>query len=206
MTQSYALPELPYALDALEPHMSRETLEFHHGKHHASYVKKLNDLIKDSGLDGQPLEEVIRRSSGALFNNAAQAWNHEFFWHCLAPDGGGTADQELGQAIVNQFGSFDDFRERFTQVSTALFGSGWAWLTLRDDGGLEIEARSNADTPIRDGGTPLLTCDLWEHAYYIDYRNSRPKYLEAFWQIANWRFANQRFREARQGGQRRAAS
>ncbi|MFA7387362.1 MAG: superoxide dismutase [Thiohalobacteraceae bacterium] len=206
MTQSYALPELPYALDALEPHMSRETLEFHHGKHHATYVKKLNELIKESELDGQPLEEVIRRSSGSLFNNAAQAWNHAFFWRCLTPDGGGAADRELGQAILDQFGSFGDFRERFTQVSTALFGSGWAWLTLRDDGSLDIEGRGNADTPIRDGGTPLLTCDLWEHAYYIDYRNSRPKYLEAFWQIANWRFANERFLEAKQGGQRRAAS
>ena len=206
MTRNYALPELPYAPDALEPHMSRETLEFHHGKHHATYVKKLNELIKESDLDGQPLEEVIRRSSGALFNNAAQAWNHAFFWHCLAPDGGGTADWELGQAIVDQFGSFDNFRERFTHVSTALFGSGWAWLTLREDGSLDIEGRGNADTPIRDGGTPLLTCDLWEHAYYIDYRNSRPKYLEAFWQIANWRFANERFLAAKQGGRRRAAS
>ena len=206
MTQHYQLPDLPYALDALEPHMSRETLEFHHGKHHATYVEKLNELVEGTDLDGLPLEEIVRRSSGALFDNAAQAWNHGFFWQCLSPSGGGTPDQELGQAIAQGFGSLADFRERFTEAATALFGSGWAWLTLRDDGKLEIETTGNADTPLRNGGQPLLTCDLWEHAYYIDHRNKRPEYLEAFWQLANWRFADQCFRDATQGGRQRAAS
>lgn len=186
--------------------MSRETLEFHHGKHHATYVENLNELIKDTDLQGQPLDEVVRRSSGALFENAAQAWNHSFFWECLSPGGGGTADGELGQAIARQFGSFDEFRQRFTAAATALFGSGWAWLTLGENGRLNIETTGNADTPLRTGGLPLLTCDLWEHAYYIDHRNRRPDYLEAFWQIANWRFADQRFCEAAQSDRRRAAS
>jgi Fe-Mn family superoxide dismutase len=190
----HKLPELPYPVNALEPHISKETLEFHHGKHHATYVAKLNDLIKGSEYENMTLEDIIKKSSGGIFNNAAQIWNHTFYWHSLSPDGGGEPGGALGDAINSAFGSFAEFKDAFTQTSVNTFGSGWGWLVKNADGGLEVVSTSNAGTPITDAGmTPLLTCDVWEHAYYIDYRNARPKYLEAFWNLANWDFAAQNF-------------
>jgi Fe-Mn family superoxide dismutase len=192
MTQEFAmahtLPDLPYAMDALAPHISKETLEFHYGKHHQTYVDKLNDAVKGGEFENASLEEIIRSSSGGIFNNAAQVWNHTFYWHCLSPNGGGEPTGELATAITAAFGSFDAFRKEFTEKSVTLFGSGWAWLVKKPDGSLAIVQTSNADTPVRGTDTPLLTCDVWEHAYYIDYRNARPKYLEAFWSLVNWDF------------------
>jgi Fe-Mn family superoxide dismutase len=190
---AHVLPELPYALDALEPHISRETLETHHGKHHRAYVDKLNELIKGGQFESLPLEEAVRKSSGAIFNNAAQAWNHGFFWQCLGPDAPPRPGDALRKAIEGIFGSLDGFKDRFTRVALDTFGSGWTWLTLGRDGSLSIQSTGNADTPIKGGGVPLLTCDLWEHAYYIDYRNRRPEYLKAFWRVTNWAFADDNY-------------
>lgn len=190
----HKLPELPYPVNALEPHISKETLEFHHGKHHATYVAKLNDLIKGSEYENMALEDIIKKSSGGIFNNAAQIWNHTFYWHSLSPDGGGEPGSALGDAINSAFGSFAEFKDAFTQTSVNTFGSGWGWLVKNADGSLEVVSTSNAGTPITDAGmNPLLTCDVWEHAYYIDYRNARPKYLEAYWNLVNWDFAAQNF-------------
>jgi superoxide dismutase, Fe-Mn family len=185
---AHTLPELPYPMDALEPHISRETLEFHYGKHHRTYVEKLNGLIEGTEFADASLEDTIRKSSGGIFNNAAQVWNHTFYWHCLAPDGGGKPDGDLARAIDEAFGSFDEFRQQFSDKATTLFGSGWAWLVQKPDGKLAITQTSNAETPLTTKDKALLTCDVWEHAYYIDYRNARPKYLEAFWQLVNWDF------------------
>jgi len=185
---THSLPELPYALDALEPHISRETLEFHYGKHHRTYVDKLNGLIEGTEFATASLEDIVRKSSGGIFNNAAQVWNHTFYWHCLAPNGGGEPTGALAAAIDAAFGSFGAFKEQFTDRSVTLFGSGWAWLVKQPDGTLAITQTSNAETPLTGASLPLLTCDVWEHAYYIDYRNARPKYLEAFWQLVNWDF------------------
>jgi len=185
---THRLPELPYALDALEPHISRETLEFHYGKHHQTYIDKLNGLIDGTEFATASLEDIVRKSSGGIFNNAAQVWNHTFYWHCLAPNGGGEPTGALAAAIDAAFGSFGAFREQFTDRAVTLFGSGWAWLVKQPDGTLAITQTSNAETPLTGAGLPLLTCDVWEHAYYIDYRNARPKYLEAFWQLVNWDF------------------
>jgi Fe-Mn family superoxide dismutase len=185
----HELPELPFAQTALEPHISAETLQFHHGKHHAKYVANLNELIVGTEFEDQPLEEIIRQATGKVFNNAAQAWNHTFYWQCLSPKGGGAPQGDLAQAIEQQFESLDQFKQQFADAATSLFGSGWTWLVKGADGKLGIEQGANADTPLRTGGAPLLTCDVWEHAYYIDYRNARPKYLEAFWKIVNWDFA-----------------
>ena len=189
----HQLPPLPYALDALEPHMSAETLEFHHGKHHKAYVDKLNELIKNTEHEHMELEEIVRSApQGPIFNNAAQTWNHAFFWHCLSPDGG-KAEGELSRAIDASFGSFDAFKSKFTKTAIETFGSGWAWVVRGKDGSLAIESTSNAGTPIVGNKQPLLTCDVWEHAYYIDYRNARPKFLEAFWNIVNWDFVRRNF-------------
>ena len=185
---AHTLPDLPYAMDALEPHISKETLEYHYGKHHKTYVDKLNPLIEGTEWADKPLEEIIRGSSGGIFNNAAQVWNHTFYWHCLSPDGGGEPTGKLAEAINASFGSFAAFKEQFSDKSVTLFGSGWAWLVKQPDGKLAIVQTSNAETPITGDSKPLLTCDVWEHAYYIDYRNARPKYLEAFWQLVNWDF------------------
>ena len=185
---AHTLPDLPYAMDALEPHISKETLEYHYGKHHKTYVDKLNPLIEGTEWADKPLEEIIRGSSGGIFNNAAQVWNHTFYWHCLSPDGGGEPTGKLAEAINASFGSFAAFKEQFSDKSVTLFGSGWAWLVKQPDGKLAIVQTSNAATPITGDSKPLLTCDVWEHAYYIDYRNARPKYLEAFWQLVNWDF------------------
>jgi Fe-Mn family superoxide dismutase len=188
---SFALPELPYAKDALSPHISAETLEYHHGKHHKAYVDNLNKLIAGTEFASLSLEEIIKKSSGGMFNNAAQVWNHTFYWHCLSPQGGGEPSGELGQAITKHFGSFAQFKEQFTDTAIKTFGSGWAWLVKQSDGSLAIVSTSNAGTPMTSGQQALLTCDVWEHAYYIDYRNARPKYLEGFWQLVNWEFVAQ---------------
>ena len=185
----HELPPLPYPMDALEPHISRETLEFHHGKHHKTYVDKLNDLIKGTEFESASLEDIVRRSDGKIFNNAAQHWNHAFFWNCMAPKAGGKPSGALLQAIEKSFGGFEDFKKQFGTASVDLFGSGWAWLVRRADGALEIQPLKDADTPLKSGGKALLTLDVWEHAYYIDYRNKRPDFVEAFWKIANWDFA-----------------
>jgi len=185
----HKLPDLPYAKDALAPHMSAETLEFHHDKHHATYVNKLNELIKGTEYEDMDLVDIVKKSEGPTFNNAAQVWNHTFFWNSLSPQGGGKPSGELASAIDQAFGSFDAFKEKFATAAAGNFGSGWTWLIKKTDGSLDILNTSNAGTPIKENGQALLTCDVWEHAYYIDYRNARPKYLEAFWNIANWDFA-----------------
>ena len=191
---AHVLPELPYAMDALQPHISQETLEYHYGKHHKTYVDKLNGLLEGTPDAEKSLEDVIKSSSGGVFNNAAQVWNHTFYWNCLSPNGGGAATGAVADAINAAFGSFDKFKEEFTNSAVNNFGSGWTWLVKKADGSVAIVNTSNAETPLTDSSvTPLLTCDVWEHAYYIDYRNLRPKYLEAFWALVNWDFANQNF-------------
>lgn len=187
---SFELPTLPYEKNALEPHISAETLDFHYGKHHQTYVTKLNGMVPGTEFEGKSLEEVIKSASGGVFNNAAQIWNHTFYWNCLSPNGGGAATGALGDAIVAKWGSYEKFVEDFSDKAVNNFGSSWTWLVKNAAGELEIVNTSNAGCPITDDVTPLLTCDLWEHAYYIDYRNARPKYLEAFWNLANWDFAN----------------
>jgi len=187
----FELPALPYGQDALAPHISAETLDYHYGKHHQTYVTKLNGLVEGTELANLSLEEIIMKSSGGIFNNAAQVWNHTFYWHCLSPNGGGEPTGAIADAINMSFGSFEDFKEAFTNTAINTFGSGWAWLVKNADGSLELVSTSNAATPLTAGQTPLLTCDVWEHAYYIDYRNARPQYLAAFWNLVNWDFANQ---------------
>lgn len=185
---TFELPKLPYEMNALEPHISKETLEYHYGKHHQAYVNNLNKLIEGTDNINKTLEEIIKTASGGLFNNAAQTWNHTFYWNCLSPNGGGKPSGALLDAIVKQFGSFETFKENFTQTAAKTFGSGWAWLVKSDKGELEILSTSNAGNPLTENKIPLLTCDVWEHAYYIDYRNARPKYLENFWNLVNWAF------------------
>jgi len=185
----HKLPELPYAMDALAPTISQETLEYHYGKHHQTYVTNLNNLIKGTEFEEASLEDIIKKSSGGLFNNAAQIWNHTFYWNCLSPNGGGAPSGALADAIGVAFGSFDEFKQKFSTSAATNFGSGWTWLVKNSDGTVEIVNTSNAGCPLTDGKTPLLTCDVWEHAYYIDFRNARPKYVEAFWGLVNWDFA-----------------
>ena len=185
---TFTLPQLPYDMDALAPHISKETLEYHYGKHHQAYVTNLNKLIADSDFATMTLEDVIKKSSGGIFNNAAQVWNHTFYWHCLSPNGGGEPTGKLADAINHAFGSFAAFHEQFTQAAITTFGSGWAWLVQDKQCNMKITSTSNAATPMTDGLTALMTCDVWEHAYYIDYRNLRPSYLNAFWSLVNWDF------------------
>jgi len=182
------LPALPYAIDALAPHISQETLEYHHGKHHATYVTKLNAAIPGTEFENMALEDIIKKSSGPIFNNAAQIWNHTFYWHCLSPNGGGEPTGAVAEAINKAFGSFADFQKQFDDKAVNNFGSCWTWLVKNADGSLEIVNTSNAGTPMTSGQTALLTVDLWEHAYCIDYRNARPNYLGAFWKLVNWDF------------------
>jgi Fe-Mn family superoxide dismutase len=186
MTMAFTLPELPYPKDALTPHISAETLEYHHGKHHQAYVTNLNNLTKDSPWATRSLEEIVRSAEGPIFNNGAQVWNHTFYWSCLAPKAGGEPRGKLAEAIQRSFGSFANFKDQFSKAAVGLFGSGWAWLVRAADGKLAIEGTSNAGNPLREGKQPLLTCDVWEHAYYIDYRNLRAKYVESFWNLVNW--------------------
>ena len=182
------LPPLPYAMDALQPHISKETLEYHYGKHHATYVTNLNNLIEGTPNAGKSLEDIIKSAEGGLFNNAAQVWNHTFYWNCLSPKGGGEPTGALAKAITRDFGSFAKFKEEFTKCAVTTFGSGWGWLVKDGAGKLSLASTSNAATPLTSDKTALLTCDVWEHAYYIDYRNARPKYLDAFWALVNWDF------------------
>jgi len=183
------LPALPYARDALAPHISAETIDYHYGKHHQAYVTNLNNLIKGTEFENLDLLAIIKKSQGGMFNNAAQIWNHTFYWNSLSPKGGGEPSGKLADAIKKTFGSFAQFKDDFSKTAVGTFGSGWAWLVQRADGGLGLVSTSNAATPITGSDRPLLTCDVWEHAYYIDYRNARPKYVEAFWNLANWDFA-----------------
>ncbi len=189
----HELPALPYAKDALQPHISAETLEYHYGKHHQAYVTNLNNLIKGNEFESMTLEEIIMKSSGGVFNNAAQVWNHTFYWNCLSPNGGGEPSGALGDAIKAKWGSFDAFKEAFSKAAVGTFGSGWAWLVKTADGQIDIVSTSNAATPMTSGQKALMTCDVWEHAYYVDYRNARPKYVEAFWNLVNWDFVAQNF-------------
>lgn len=186
----HKLPELPYTKDALQPHLSAETLDFHYSKHHNAYVTKLNDLIKGTPYAEMSLEEIITKADGAIFNNAAQNWNHTFYWHCLAPNGGGAPQGELAEMINKKWGDFDKFKEEFTKSATSNFGSGWTWLVANKQNEIEIYNTSNAQTPMTAGLRALLTIDIWEHAYYIDYRNGRPNYINAFWNLVNWNFVN----------------
>ncbi|HEY4375009.1 MAG TPA: superoxide dismutase [Fe] [Burkholderiales bacterium] len=189
----HKLPELPYALDALAPTISKETLEFHYGKHHQAYVTNLNNLIKGTEFENASLEDIIKKSSGGVFNNAAQVWNHTFYWNCMAPKAGGEPKGALADAIKKQWGDFAKFKEEFTKTAVGTFGSGWAWLVKKSDGSLGLVSTSNAATPLTTADKPLLTCDVWEHAYYIDYRNARPKYVESFWGLVNWDFVAKNF-------------
>ncbi|AVB30498.1 superoxide dismutase [Fe] [Proteus mirabilis] len=185
---SFELPKLPYALDALEPHISKETLEYHYGKHHQTYVTNLNNLVKSTDLENKSLEELIKTTEGGIFNNAAQVWNHTFYWNCLAPNAGGAPTGKIAEAINKAFGSFEEFKKQFNDAAAKNFGSGWTWLVKKADGSLAIVNTSNAATPVSGEDKPLLTVDVWEHAYYIDYRNARVKYLEEFWALVNWSF------------------
>ncbi|MGF1683821.1 superoxide dismutase [Fe] [Photobacterium minamisatsumaniensis] len=186
---AFELPALPYAINALEPHISQETLEYHHGKHHNTYVVKLNGLVAGTELAEKSLEEIIKTSTGGVFNNAAQIWNHTFYWHCLSPNAGGEPTGAVAEAIAQSFGSFEEFKAKFTDSAINNFGSSWTWLVKKADGSLDIVNTSNAATPLTEEGvTPLLTVDLWEHAYYIDFRNVRPDYMNAFWALVNWEF------------------
>ncbi len=185
---AFELPPLPYAKEALAPTISAETLDYHYGKHHQAYVTNLNNLTKGTEFEGMTLEEVIMKSSGGIFNNAAQVWNHSFYWNCLSPAGGGAPDGALAEAIAATFGSFEEFKKQFSTSAATNFGSGWTWLVKNAEGQLEIYNTSNAGTPMTAGKKALLTIDVWEHAYYIDYRNARPKYLEEIWKLIDWGF------------------
>ncbi|OIO60117.1 MAG: superoxide dismutase [Candidatus Marinimicrobia bacterium CG1_02_48_14] len=184
----HKLPELPFAMDALAPTISKETLEYHYGKHHQAYVNNLNNLIPGTAFEDAPLDEIVKKASGGIFNNAAQVWNHTFYWHSLSPTGGGEPAGELAKTLSGAFGSMDDFKAKFADVATKTFGSGWTWLVKDANGKLDVVSTSNAGNPLTSGQTPLLTIDVWEHAYYIDYRNARPKYIESYWKLVNWDF------------------
>jgi len=188
---AFELPALPYDRNALAPHISEETLDYHYGKHHQAYVNNLNKLIEGTEFANKSLEEIIKTSSAGLFNNAAQVWNHTFYWNSMSPNGGGEPTGEVMSALTKAFGSFAEFKAQFTQTAATTFGSGWAWLVKNADGNLEIVSTSNAGNPLTDGKTPLMTCDVWEHAYYVDYRNARPEYLNHFWELVNWDFVAQ---------------
>ncbi len=193
------LPPLPYDRTALEPHISGETIDYHYGKHHKAYVDNLNKMIEGTDFAAMDLVAIIRGAQGAMFNNAAQVWNHTFYWNCLAPPSGdngagGEPSGAVADAITKAFGSFDKFKEQFSDTAVKTFGSGWAWLVQRPDGALALASTPNAATPLTGEDTPLLTCDVWEHAYYIDYRNARPKYVEAFWNLVNWNFVESNLR------------
>jgi Fe-Mn family superoxide dismutase len=190
----HKLPQLPWAKEALAPHISSETIDYHYGKHHATYVTNLNKLIAGTEFASMTLEDIIKKASGGIFNNAAQVWNHTFYWNSLSPQGGGEPGGALADAIKKSFGSFAAFKEKLSGAAVTLFGSGWAWLVKNADGSLAVEQTSNAATPVRDGKRAILTVDVWEHAYYIDYRNARAAYLDAFWKIVNWDFASQNLR------------
>ena len=185
---THVLPPLPFAKDALDPVISAETIDFHYGKHHQAYVTNLNNLVPGTAFENASLEDIVMQADGGIFNNAAQVWNHTFYWNGLSPDGGGEPTGALGAAIDKAFGTFAAFKEAFIKSAVGNFGSGWTWLVKNGDGSVSIVNTSNAANPLRDGMTPLLTIDVWEHAYYIDYRNARPKYLGEIWKLVNWDF------------------
>jgi superoxide dismutase, Fe-Mn family len=190
----HKLPELPFAKDALQPHISPETLDYHYGKHHAAYVTNLNKLVPGTEFENLELEDIVKKApAGGVFNNAAQVWNHTFYWNCLSPKGGGEPSGPLADAINAAFGSFAEFKEKFSTSAATNFGSGWTWLVKNDDGSVEILNTANAGSALTSSKTPLLTIDVWEHAYYVDYRNARPKYIEIFWNLVNWDFASKNF-------------
>jgi superoxide dismutase, Fe-Mn family len=191
---SFELPILPYAPAALEPHISARTIEFHYGKHHQAYVNNLNNLVKGTEFENAKLEEIIKKASGGIFNNAAQIWNHTFYWESFAPNAGGEPSGKIAEAINKSFGSFAQFKEKYTAACATLFGSGWAWLVKKPDGTLDIVQESNAGNPLTKGLIPLLTCDVWEHAYYLDYQNRRPDYIAAFWKLINWSKVDERLK------------
>lgn len=190
---SFELPKLPYALNALEPVISQKTLEFHYGKHHQAYVNNLNNLVPGTRFENASLETIIKEADGGIFNNGAQVWNHTFFFHSLAPNAGVEPSGALADAIKKDFGSFAEFKEKFSKAAVTLFGSGWAWLVKNEAGKLEIVQESNAGNPIRKGLNPILTCDVWEHAYYLDYQNRRPDFVESFWKLVDWKTVGARF-------------
>lgn len=189
----HVLPKLPYSPEALEPHISKKTIEYHYGKHHMTYVQKLNDLIQGTSFEDMHLEDIIMKADGGIFNNAAQVWNHTFYWEGFSANGKNAPESALLDAIEKEFGSFEKFKEAFAQKAATLFGSGWTWLVKKADGNLEIVQTSNAENPMRTGDTPLLTCDVWEHAYYLDYQNRRPEYIAAFWKLVDWDIVSKRF-------------
>lgn len=189
----FKLPQLPYALDALSPHISEKTLDFHHGKHHQAYVNNLNSLIPGTKFENSDLETIIKEADGGIYNNAAQIWNHTFYFESFSSSPLTEPKGKLAAAINKQFGSFDEFKEKFSKAAATLFGSGWAWLVRKNDGSLEIIQESNAGNPLRKGFTPILTCDVWEHAYYLDYQNRRPDYIQHFWNILDWKIISDRF-------------
>ncbi len=192
---AFKLPDLPYAKNALEPYISEKTLEFHYGKHHKSYVEKTNDLVQGTEFENASLEDIIKKADGGIFNNGAQVWNHTFYFSQFNPNGQKEPQGELKNAIDKKFGSFEAFKEEFSKAAATLFGSGWAWLVKNNNNDLEIVQASNAVNPLRDGKKPLLTCDVWEHAYYLDKQNARPKYIEDFWKIVDWKVISDRFAE-----------
>ena len=187
---AFSLPPLPYEMNALEPHISSETLEFHYGKHHQTYVNNLNGLVEGTDNASKSLEEIIMSSDGGLFNNAAQVWNHTFYWNCMGPNGGGNPTGSAADAINQAFGSFDNFKDQFSKSAATNFGSGWTWLVKNSSGTLEIQNTSNAGCPMTSGNKAVLTIDVWEHAYYVDKRNARPAYIESWWNLVNWDYVN----------------
>ncbi|MEE4303576.1 MAG: superoxide dismutase [Wenzhouxiangella sp.] len=191
---AFELPDLPYAMDALAPNISRETLEYHYGKHHQTYVNTLNDMIGGTEFADMELEDIVRKSSGPMFNNAGQIWNHNLYWRCMSPDSGKEPEGKLGELIQRDFGDYNRFVDEFTQACVKRFGSGWGWLVQTPDGKLEVTSTPNAENPLLSDSTALLGCDVWEHAYYIDYRNARPKYVEAFLEIVDWDFVASRLK------------
>lgn len=190
---AFQLPELPYAIGALQPFLSEEQMQYHFGKHHAAYFNKLNALVDGKPGADLPLRDLVIESSGPVFNNAAQAWNHTLFWNCMSPSGGGEPGDEVLESLKRDFGSFGDFRKAFSDAAASLFGSGWTWLAQDKQGKLEIMPLSNADTPLKHGKDPVLTLDVWEHAYYVDYRNERPRFIEGFWGVINWEFVSRSY-------------
>jgi len=193
----YKLPDLPYPHDALEPYISKATMEFHHGKHHAAYIKKLNKFVEGTDFAGRTVEDIITHAEpGPLFNNAAQAWNHTFYWHCMSPAGGVPPEGALAQAIDREFGSFDELRKQFAAKATTLFGCGWTWLVRDVNGKVAVVTTKDGNNPLTSGQEPLLTCDMWEHAYYLDYRNRKQMYLDAFWEVVDWEFVADRLLRA----------
>jgi len=190
---AFELPKLPYGPDALAPVIDKQTIEFHHGKHHQAYITNLNNLIPNSKFENATLEEIIKTADGPIFNNGAQVWNHTFYFNSFKPNGGGEPKGSLAEAIRKNFGSFAEFQELFSKAATTLFGSGWAWLVRKTDGNLEIKQESNAGNPLRNGFTPILTCDVWEHAYYLGFQNRRPDYIKGFWTILDWEVIAKRY-------------